>query len=214
METTSYSIEELSKRICKLERDMDRTRRIGFMLLFLLGAVFLMGQAKIRNRTIEGERFILRDLAGNRRAELLMEAAGPGLVVYDPDGNRLGRFGATGPGQGASLSVQNPNGGGKATLISLPDGPHLIMFDSNGRFRGEMGANVRGPYLFLNDSNEQLRLALVVESEAPRLQMSDRAGFTAVVGSDTLVTGGESQRTHASSVMLFDKDRKVLWKAP
>jgi hypothetical protein len=53
-------------------------------------------------------------------------------------------------------------------------------------------------------------------SEGPSLQLSDKEGFQAELGASSLVTlkTGETHRTSAASVVLFGKDKKVLWSAP
>jgi hypothetical protein len=191
-------------------------KRAGMLLLVLIAALAGMGQVRPKNRLIEGEKFVLKDISGTKRAELVMEAGGPGLVLYDADQNRIGRFGGTGEGHGAGLSLQGARGESKVTLISLADGPHLLMFDARGKFRGELAATVKGPYLFLHDDNEKVRVALAVEGDAPKLQVSDQEGYTAVLGTNALITTktNEVQKTSAASLLLFGKQKEVIWRAP
>src|SRR5438093_7210196 len=218
MESETSKIEVLEQRIRRLESQGRQMKRAGMLLLVLIGALAGMGQVKVKpkNRVIEGEKFVLKDISGTRRAELLMEAGGPGLVLYDADQNRIGRFGGTGEGHGAGLSLQGAKGESKVTLISLADGPHLLMFDARGKFRGEMAATVKGPYLFLYDDTEKVRAALAVEGDAPKLQVSDKEGYTAVLGTNALVTTktNEVQKTSAASLLLYGKQKEVIWRAP
>jgi hypothetical protein len=216
MDSETCKIEILEARIRRLESQGRRMKRAGMFLLVLIGALAGMGQVKQKNRLVEGEKFVLKDISGTKRAELLMEAGGPGLVLYDPDGNRIGRFGGTGEGHGAGLSLQGARGESKVTLISLADGPHLLMFDARGKFRSELGATVKGPYLFLHDDNERVRAALAVEGDAPKLQVSDSEGYTAVLGTNALITTktNEVQKTSAASLLLYGKQKEVIWRAP
>ena len=52
--------------------------------------------------------------------------------------------------------------------------------------------------------------------DATNLELHDRQGFIAIIGNAALATPrtGETRKTSAASVILFDKDEKVLWKAP
>ena len=204
MESETSKIQILEKRLVKLERQNRRVKWMGILFIVLAVAVVCMGQTRPKNRLIEGEKFVLKDISGTRRAELVMEPGGPGLVLYDADQNRIGRFGGTGEGHGAGLSLQGARGESKVTLISLADGPHLLMFDARGKFRGEMAATVKGPYLFLYDDTEKVRAALAVEGDAPKLQVSDKEGYTAVLGTNALVTTktNEVQKTSAASLLL------------
>jgi len=216
MESETSKIQILEKRLVKLERQNRRVKWMGILFIVLAVAVVCMGQTRPKNRLIEGEKFVLKDISGTRRAELVMEPGGPGLVLYDADGNRIGRFGGTGEGNGAGLSLQGASGASKVTLISLTDGPHMLMFDSRGKFRSELGATVKGPYLFLHDDSEKVRVALAVDGDSPKLQISDKDGYTAVMGSNSLTTAAtnEVQRTSAASLLMFGKQREIIWRAP
>jgi hypothetical protein len=63
---------------------------------------------------------------------------------------------------------------------------------------------------------EKERVSLTLVDSQPSVQVSDAAGFKAVVGNvglETPATGG-SRRTSAASVVLFGKDGTVIWRAP
>jgi len=92
-----------------------------------------------------------------------------------------------------------------------------LLFDTNGKFRTELGASAKGPYLFFNDPKEKgSRIALIIENDAPQLQLSDQEGFTAVLGSNSLVSTKtkEVHRTTAASLQLFGKEKEIIWRAP
>ena len=136
--------------------------------MFLLGAVFLMGQTS-PNRTVEASEFILRDSSGKKRASLGMMLAGPGLALHD-DGGKV-----------------------TASLVASPFGGALSLYGGNRNAINLMPLN-GGATLGLIDEN----------------------GFETRVGTTDLVNPGtgETRWTSAASVVLFDKDKKVLWKAP
>jgi hypothetical protein len=53
--------------------------------------------------------------------------------------------------------------------------------------------------------------------EPGHLELSDDAGFKSSLGvTKELVTlrTGETHQTSAASLLLFDKDKNVIWKAP
>ena len=214
MDPESIDMREMAQRLEKLERQNRRLMQAGIMALVLLFSLVLMGQAPRKLRPIESDRFTLKDATGKKRAELLMEEAGPGLVLYDETGKRIGRFGAV--TNGAGLSLQSIEQGPRLSLVCQPEGPHLLLFDRAGKFRTELGASQRGPYLLFHDSNGSARAALALDNEQPRLQLSDSDGFTAILGSNTLVTGNSQavQKTSAASLLLYGKEREILWRAP
>jgi hypothetical protein len=204
----------MTQRLEKLERQNRKLMQAGVLALAILFSLVWMGQAPRKPRPIEADRFTLKDSTGKKRAELMMEETGPGLVLYDVSGKRIGRFGAV--NTGAGLSLQSVEGGARLSLVSQDEGPYVLMFDSTGKFRTEMGASQRGPYLLFHDTNGSPRAALALDNEQPRLQLSDSEGFTAILGSNPLVTANTQavQKTNAASLMFFGKEREILWRAP
>ena len=57
---------------------------------------------------------------------------------------------------------------------------------------------------------------LFMSNAGPQVFLYDREGFQTTIGTTDLVTPrtGETHKTSAASLVLFDKDKKVLWKAP
>jgi hypothetical protein len=69
--------------------------------------------------------------------------------------------------------------------------------------------------IVLTGSNRGLAV-LSLEEQGPNLNLQDNAGFQMTAGNtslQTIKTGSTENRT-AASVVLFDKDKKVLWSAP
>lgn len=54
------------------------------------------------------------------------------------------------------------------------------------------------------------------DEDGPRVKLLDGEGFQATVGNTALVTPstGQKRKTSAASVILFDKDKNVIWQAP
>ena len=99
------------------------------------------------------------------------------------------------------------------------------MFDENERARGyftETDASDLGSALQLLDAHGKSQIILElgeVESDsvaANRVLVHDTDGFAATLGVTDLLTSrtGEKHKTSAASLILFDKEKNVLWRAP
>ncbi len=163
------TLDPLTARLDRLERENRRLKLAGAILLLALAAVGAMGQVlpKAVPKVIEAERFVLRDTKGKIVAIL----------------------GADAPGTPA-LSLHDQNEKVRAALAIAADGrPFLALLDQNGKQRAALSVGVDGTSaLLLSDQNGKLR-----------------AGMTA--------TGTVEQRP-ASSLVLFDRDGKVIWRVP
>jgi hypothetical protein len=55
-----------------------------------------------------------------------------------------------------------------------------------------------------------------LDEGGPSLELNDNEGYSTTLGSTDLValTSGRKERTAAASLVLFGKDKKVLWSAP
>ena len=92
MPEQAIKLSEIADRLERVEKENQRLKRIGLVLLLALSALVLMGQAGT-GRTMEAEKFILRDQAGKMRAELDMDQSGaPGLTFYDKTGERSAEY--------------------------------------------------------------------------------------------------------------------------
>ena len=140
-------------RLERLERQQRRWRALAIVAALGVTTLGLMGQ-RYAGRTVEAERFVLRDAEGRARAELLMvdnKEQSVALRFKDADGNpRL----TVGTENGAALLVLNEQGGKlRAGLVTLPHGaPGLNLYDSSGKPRAELSLNRDGaPALTFND---------------------------------------------------------------
>ena len=140
-------------RLERLERQQRRWRGLAITGALGLAALALMGQ-KPAGRTVEAERFVLRDAAGRARAELLIvddKEQSVALRFKDADG--MPRL-TVGTENGAAVVVLNEQGGKlRAGLVALPHGaPGLNLYDSTGKPRAELSLNRDGaPALTFND---------------------------------------------------------------
>ncbi len=168
------TLDTLTPRLDRLERENRRLKIAGSILLLALVAGGAMGQVlpKAVPKVVEAERFVLRDTRGKIRAALDTVASG-----------------------GLALSLADENGKARAGLGVAADGtPGLFLTDQNGKTRAELSVGTSGPSLVLRDENR------------------DRAvlGHTAL---ETKAIGTVEQRP-ASSLVLFDKNGKVIWRVP
>lgn len=185
--------EGILKRLEKLERQNRRMKLAGLGAFVIAGTLLLMGQTRrVHPSTITATGFVLVDAQGRERATLAMYNGGPRLDLYDE------------------------NGKARAGLTVTSDGPGLGLFDANGKARVGLSAFSDGPGLALFDANGKPRVGLVAFSDGPVLDLSDANGFTADIGVTDLVTPvtGETHKTSAASIVLFGKDKKLLWSAP
>jgi len=75
-----------------VERENRILKRFALVLLLLITAAVGMGQTPT-GRTVEAERFVLKDHAGRTRAEIVMDASGtPSLEFLDEKGQAGTRF--------------------------------------------------------------------------------------------------------------------------
>ena len=146
---------------------------------------------------VNARRFELVDAAGKVRAVLGLEPDGsPTLDLFDPAGRM------------------------RAFLKLGPDGsPGLALCDAAQKLRARMVLPSDGrPSLELRDAAENSRATLrLTEEGSPYLALRDKAGATrAVLGVTSLETIGTAEVTtrSESSLVLFDKDGNVIWRAP
>jgi len=195
---TDPTLYTLTQRLDRLERENRRLKVAGAVLVLALVAVGAMGQMIPRavSKVVEAERFVLRDTTGK------------GLAILGTDASGI-----------LALSLADQTGKIRAGLVVTPDGmPVLSLYDQNGKPRAGLGVLADGtPGLALHDQNGKERLLLNVTTNGPSLILQDEnSKARAVLGQTVLevkATGTVEQRP-ASSLVLFDKDGKVIWKAP
>jgi hypothetical protein len=158
-----------------------------------------MGQSPAK-KTVEANEFILKDGNGKVRARLRMGEEGfppaPELVLIDEKGiTRVKLYGGY--------------------LVNFSG---INVFDEHGRERGMFDADENGAALaFINvkGTDDALVRAEGINVAGP-VTVSDEQGFQATLGATELVTprSGETHKTSAASLVLFDKNKNVIWKAP
>jgi hypothetical protein len=215
--------EDLRDRIAKLEKQNRRFKQFG--TAGLLGVVLLLvtGQAPVK-KVVEADEFILRDHSKNVRAKLSMMAEpldSPEMVLFDDKGRPSVQL----TGGFTPTSEKGVHGGG------------VSLFDSHGNERGSFLVDDDSSYVRLADAKDSVKTLLregfvltaggglmVTNSEtnaiavvsSDHVMVSDRQGFFSTLGTADLVTPktGETHKTSAASLVLFDKEKNVIWKTP
>ncbi|HTV54699.1 MAG TPA: hypothetical protein VMI06_07270 [Terriglobia bacterium] len=146
---TNFIIERLNK----LERQNHRLG-VALALVGILAACLIFPGARFhRGRTITARRIVLQDENGTTRAILGMRSAGPGLTLYDENGENV-----------------------QALLTVLKTGPVLSLYDANGATRVLLGVTPKGATLAFNDAKGNLRAEMGFLSNAPSITFFDSKG--------------------------------------
>lgn len=184
---------------------MLRTAIAGFVGVLVGAAVVGVGCGQKEQsagdaanaNVVRAEKFEVVD-SGGRMLAVWSSAApgGCGLFFYDGTGKKRAQLAVLADGS-PSLSVSDKDGETRAALMVMPDGsPILALYDEDGQRRATL---------------------MVLPDGGPSLSVLDKDGQTrATLGAtstETIATGVVHQRPE-SSLVLFDKDSKVLWEAP
>lgn len=213
VQSQSAGLQQIQERLSALEKQNRRLKQLGVAILLGFPVLLLlMGQAPTK-KTVEANEFILKDTSGNVRARLsryVPTGSAPGvppdtqLAFFDEKGKkRLLLFGGY-----SSLGISG---------LVLNDGQE----HSRANFVESDGLGM-GPLLYLADEHGtpltrlQEGEVLAHTIDATQVSVLDVEGFEASLGVTDLVTPktGETHRTSAASLVLFDKDKHVIWKAP
>lgn len=208
-------LEALAERLERMERENRRLKRVGAVLILGIGALVLMAQGK-PSRVIEAERFVLRDARGKTRAVLGVEDRVTKFSLYDEDGDFRADLGV-----GPAVSTLGLFGKDKGSAVILSEAFPLeasLVFLKDKKMRSIVGVGVVGPALDLGDADGRSRASLKLAADgSPTLTLYDEDKKPrTILGHADLVTTrtGTVDRRPASSVVLFDKEGKVIWQAP
>jgi hypothetical protein len=98
---------------------------------------------------------------------------------------------------------------------------HFVLVDAKGRERASLVADGAGTgFLVMFDGAGKTRASLSVGNEGPSFILYDASGQQrTVIGSTRAVAshvndGGIAEREPASSIVLFDKAGKLIWRQP
>jgi hypothetical protein len=184
-------LSEFVIRLGKLEKQNRRLQRGIIAALAAVTAVILMGQAAPSPHTVDAQRFVLKDVNGNVRGWM-------GIV-----------------GKGSELVLGNDSAQPMISLRVSTDSGDLHFYGSR-RSGMNLGVNSGSPSISILNADGQGGAGLTFGKNGPSLSLEDGNGFSTVVGTSEIENASDGQRryTSAASIVLFDKGKRVLWKAP
>lgn len=170
----------IASRLDRLERENRWLKQIGVSLALLAAAIVVMAQGH-SSRTIEAEKFVLRDTNGNSRAVLDMVVGKPTLTLNDAKGvPTIVMDGGDDP----LFSLSRNGGKEQVTMLAREELYGLAVYgETKGAINGtRVGVGVwKGiPGLTLYDESGNERAAIQTEKSGPTLKLSDldgKAGF-------------------------------------
>jgi hypothetical protein len=210
-QTTELGV--LLSRVERLERENRRLKRGALVVLAAIVSVGLMAQTKQtapssaqRRRppaptpapagptAVEAQGFILKDQNGHVRAELGLTGSSPSLKFKDENGSAL-----------VTLALNS----------DAPGGPMLLLSDP--QHHASVALSVlehAGPQLSLTGERADIQVHMGVAPDGTTLELSDKDGFTTSIGNGVVAKNGQAKNTSAASIVLYGKQRKVLWSVP
>jgi len=223
-------MDELTRRVERLERENRLLK--GFALLAfvaILGSAPLMGQVSkstasdvVRTRGLE-----LVDDQGRERATLSAQGGDfVGLVLWDAAGKA--RVSMEANKDGSSLFLSDSNAKHRVSLWSPANGgdAEVALNDENAKERLRLWANAnasgqnvtdeRGAWFQVLNGAQKSEARIETLDGSATLALSDAAGYASTFGVTSLVdtkTGTKSPRS-AASIVMIDKDGRVVWEAP
>lgn len=159
MEPKTLEIQAVLERLERLEKQNRGLKRAAALFMILVSSLILMSAAWRKGHTVEATQIVLKDEEGNKRAVLGMRSAGPGLTLYDAEGDKV-----------------------QALLTVLQTGPVLGLYDADGTTRVLLGVTPKGATLTFNDAEGKLRAEMGFSADAPHVTFFDRDGNPVYVG--------------------------------
>ena len=193
-DATSNQIGPLSKRLEKLERDNRNLRRVISVLSISFIVLFTMAQVRPTPKVIEAEKFVVKDSSGKERASLGIDVVGPERFIV------------------SSLTIQDYDAKHQALTQIFPGS---ISIDNRfGERHYESTFSSNGQSFKSSESGEEQELNMSLNG--PSIKVADKQGFQTIIGAADLQTvkTGETHKTSAASIVIFDKEKNVIWKAP
>ncbi len=187
-------------------------------LCLISGGVFVVGGTG--KRTIEAERFILRDEQGKMRALLGMSATGPSLSFYDQEvrkkidlglrrgeprivffnlkGDPMSWFYSTHASSGLVLAGKGASRG--VEIFTGNGGSTVAVCDERGTERARVEYHDKAPSIHLRDAKGKVRAAL---------QLVDSEPLFALFDGSNQQHGGWTVTPDGSTLGLYDSTGKI-----
>ena len=229
-------VHTLEARLSALERQNRLFKKLGTAAVLVALAVVVMGQATPKKeptdkRVVEAEEFRLVDKEGNRRGVWSTFMDSTSLHIFDKDGKDRAYLSSGRWGTSMVLSARNRRACGVWWVDDC--GAKLYQRDENGNYRWKLWLASGGSGLSIYDNDGDIGASLgAYNSNGNRLSLYDKSeiiraalGRTSLATTKTGVTGDWSKYaddakdrtrklTAQSSLVLFDKDAKVIHQVP
>lgn len=206
LEANAFHLKDASGRV-RARMSMDAAGRPTLSILDQKGfpvAILAGGDAP----------FLVLNRAGTK--EMVQLGANPtfyGLGLYEKEI----RAGLSVQSGSSGLDLYDEKGKALVSIGTAASGSHILMTDHDGKATATMWTEPYvGSGLSISGSAGTLRVNLEETLGGPSLQIEDKEGYSSALGRTDLVvtTTGRKERTPAASLVLFGKDKKVLWSAP
>jgi hypothetical protein len=181
----------LSDRVHRLESQNRMMKWCGAIVLLCASAVIVMAQAAPAPTEVKAQRF----------------------VVTDADGTIRGWFESV--GDGAELTLGNDKNQPMLRLLVSTDASDLHFFGSH-RSGMNLGVDATQPDIAMTNADGAGRAEIAFSKDGPTLALQQRKDFTVIAGAPpakTVVPYTPSDSAQHSIVVL-DKDGKMVWRAP
>jgi hypothetical protein len=211
--TTSISLDSLLRRIERLEGQARRRRWLGTLGVLLVAAGWFLvpspenavhADANRKHRVVEAEKFVLRDAAGRRRAELALDEERPLLALFDAEDRVRCRLLVDAAGAGLAFYDEQ-----ERTRIALgqvkEEGAQLALFDGAEQANIGLKLNQDGAALLLTDEQGKPRASLTVNEQGSALGLRDEHGTmraVARVQGDTAAFAARGENPDASAALV------------
>jgi len=239
MDEHKPELSEIVSRMERIEKKYRRLKRTALVVVLVACVIVLVGAARSTPDVIRAQKFVVVSASG--KEEAVLEARS--LQLYDDEGVKRVDLGTdSGRQAGAGLSLYNPHGNQIIGLtVGVADSASLGISDAKGQQRADIGVYLgiaglgvygattgkSGAKLEAVGDSSSLQIygpgngtlaELNTSSTEANLYLSDNKGFGAVVGNGGLVplisNAPRGNQQSAASLVLFGKDKKVLWSAP
>jgi hypothetical protein len=147
---------------------------------------------------------------------LVANRDGGDLTIEGSESSRIDLM-AKGEDYSPSLTMDDAAGKTRVDLSITSGAPSLDLSDKDGKKRASLEVLQENPSLDLFDNDGKVRASLEMNGDAASLDLFDKTRKTrATLGSASLETikTGATEQTAESSLVLFDKKGKVIFRAP
>ena len=192
----SEGSESVGARLNALARELRWHRRAWLALAVLGAGLAFLGAGGVKpEKPLRATRFVLTDPAGTERGALGVEADGT-VALRLRDATGAERLAALVDASGPSVGLFEPDRKGAAKLLVEGGVPRLTLSDRTGSDRLWIALRLGSPAIQFLSPDGVARCGLVT--------MNDDTGIAIVSGADGKTPG----------LALYDKDRKIAWRAP